>query len=113
MDAFLAAARGGDFEALVAVLDPDVVSRSGGSAVEALTVVRWAANMARRAIMFAPYARSVRFALLDGSPAVIAAHEGEGLSVMRFTTERGKAVELFVISHPAGRAGRDLVLLDE
>ncbi|WP_328867684.1 sigma factor [Streptomyces sp. NBC_00304] len=113
VDAFLAAARGGDFEALVAVLDPDVVSRSGGSAVEAPTVVRGAANVARRAIMFAPYARSVRFALLDGAPAVIAAREGEGFSVMRFTIERGKVVELFVITDPAGLAGRDLVLLDE
>ncbi|MFJ1928980.1 MULTISPECIES: sigma-70 family RNA polymerase sigma factor [unclassified Streptomyces] len=112
VDAFLAAAGGGDFEALVAVLDPDVVSRSSGGAAEAPAVVRGAANVARRAIMFAPYARSVRFALLDGAPAVIAAREGEAFSVMRFTIERGKVVELFVITDPAGLAGRDLVLLD-
>ncbi|MFG2601086.1 sigma-70 family RNA polymerase sigma factor [Streptomyces sp. NPDC048462] len=113
VDAFLAAARGGDFEALVAVLDPDVVSRSAGGPAETPVVVRGAENVARRAIMFAPYARSVRFALLDGAPAVLAAREGAGFSLMRFTVERGKVVELFVISDPAGLTGHDLVLLDE
>lgn len=113
VDAFLAAARGGDFEALVAVLDPDVVSRSAGGPAETPVVVRGAENVARRAIMFAPYARSVRFALLDGALAVLAAREGAGFSLMRFTIERGKVVELFVISDPAGLTGHDLVLLDE
>lgn len=112
VDAFLAAARGGDFDALVAVLDPEVVARSEGAA-GAASLVRGAANVARQAIMFAPFGRSARFALLDGAPAVVSEVEGQRFSVMRFTIERGKVVELFVINDPAQPPGLDLVLLGD
>ncbi|TXS47445.1 sigma-70 family RNA polymerase sigma factor [Streptomyces sp. OR43] len=112
VDAFLAAARSGDFDALVAVLDPDVVVRSEG-ADGAASHVRGAANVARQAIMFAPYGRSARFALLDGAPAVVSEVEGRRFSVMRFTIERGKVVELFVINDPAQLPGLDLVLIGD
>ncbi|MFF1923006.1 sigma-70 family RNA polymerase sigma factor [Streptomyces sp. NPDC058221] len=113
VDAFLAAARSGDFDALVAVLDPDVVVRSDGSATEAPTLVRGAANVARRAIMFAPFSRSARFALVDGAPAVVAERDGQHFSVMTFTIERGRVVELFVIDDPARLPGLDLTLLND
>lgn len=109
VDAFLSAARSGDFDALVAVLDPDVVARSE----DAASLVRGAANVARQALMFAPFARSARFALVDGAPAVVSTGEGRNFSVMRFTIERGKVVELFVINDPAQLPGLDLVLLDD
>ncbi|MFI6860368.1 sigma-70 family RNA polymerase sigma factor [Streptomyces sp. NPDC050421] len=112
VDAFLAAARGGDFDALVAVLDPDVVARSEGAA-GAPSLVRGAAHVARQAIMFAPFGRSARFALLDGAPAVVSEVDGQRFSVMRFTIERGKVVELFVINDPAQLPGLDLVLLGD
>lgn len=112
VDAFLAAARDGDFDALVAVLDPDVVVRSEDAA-GITSSVRGAANVARRAIMFAPFARSARFALADGAPAVISTLEDRRFSVMRFTIEHGKVTELFVISDPARLPGLDLTLLDD
>ncbi|WNI25792.1 sigma-70 family RNA polymerase sigma factor [Streptomyces sp. ITFR-16] len=111
VDAFLAAARNGDFDALVAVLDPDVVVRTEDAAGVS-SAVRGAANVARQAIMFAPFARSARFALADGAPAVISALEGRRFSVMRFTIEDGKVSELFVIRDPALLPGLDLTLLD-
>ncbi|MEU1472452.1 sigma-70 family RNA polymerase sigma factor [Streptomyces sp. NPDC005761] len=112
VDAFLAAARSGDFDALVAVLDPEVVARSEGVA-GAASLVRGAANVARQAIMFAPFGRSARPAVLDGAPAVVSEVEGQRFSVMRFTIERGKVVELFVINDPARLPGLDLTLLSD
>lgn len=115
VDAFLAAARGGDFDALVAVLDPDVVARSegGAGAAGAPTVLRGAASVARQAIMFAPFARSSQPALVDGAPAVISVREGQRFSVMRFTIERGRVVELYVIDDPARLPELDLVVLND
>ncbi|WP_328889985.1 sigma-70 family RNA polymerase sigma factor [Streptomyces sp. NBC_00316] len=112
VDAFLAAARGGDFDALVAVLDPDVVARSDGGA-GAPTVVRGAVSVARQAIMFAPFARSAQPALVDGAPAVISITEGQRFSVMRFTIERSRVVELYVINDPARLPELDLVVLND
>ncbi|MDF6041357.1 sigma-70 family RNA polymerase sigma factor [Streptomyces sp. JH14] len=115
VDAFLAAARGGDFDALVAVLDPDVVARSDGGAggAGAPTMVRGAASVARQAIMFAPFARSSQPALVDGAPAVISVREGQRFSVMRFTIERSRVVELYVIDDPARLPELDLVVLND
>ncbi|MFB6717593.1 MULTISPECIES: sigma-70 family RNA polymerase sigma factor [unclassified Streptomyces] len=115
VDAFLAAARGGDFEALVAVLDPDVVLRSdiGAGGVGAPALVRGAEAVARQAIMFAPFARSSQSALVDGAPAVISTREDRRFSVMVFTIARGKVVEMSAISDPAHLPGLDLVVLDD
>ncbi|MFE5107552.1 sigma-70 family RNA polymerase sigma factor [Streptomyces sp. NPDC056663] len=115
VDAFLAAARGGDFEALVAVLDPDVVARSDGGAggVGAPSVVRGAASVARQAIMFAPFAQSARMALVDGAPAVISIRDGQRFSVMRFTIERDRVVELYVVNDPARLPELDLTVLGD
>ncbi|MFB7916932.1 sigma-70 family RNA polymerase sigma factor [Streptomyces sp. NPDC056061] len=108
VDAFLAAARGGDFAALLAVLDPDVVLRPDADAP-----VRGAAAVARRATMFAPFARSSRHALVDGAPAVIATTGDGGFSVMTFTVVRGRIVEMSVVGDPSGLPGLDLTVLDD
>ncbi|MFD4229873.1 sigma-70 family RNA polymerase sigma factor [Streptomyces sp. NPDC058545] len=114
VDAFLAAARGGDFEALVAVLDPDVVARSdGGAGVGAPSVVRGATSVARQAIMFAPFAQSSRMALVDGAPAVISIRDGQRFSVMRFTIERDRVVELHVVNDPARLPELELTVLGD
>ncbi|WP_330238075.1 sigma-70 family RNA polymerase sigma factor [Streptomyces sp. NBC_00525] len=110
VEAFLTAARGGDFEALLTVLDPDVVVRSGDSGVP--VPVAGAAQVARQAIMFARLATEGRPALLDGRPAVVSAAPGVPFSVMRFTVENGRIVEMYAISDPARLPGLDLVLLD-
>ncbi|MFJ9681500.1 sigma-70 family RNA polymerase sigma factor [Streptomyces sp. NPDC101194] len=115
VDAFLAAARGGDFEALVAVLAPDVVVRSdsGAGGVGAPSLVRGAEAVARQAIMFAPFARSSQPALVDGVPAVISTREDRRFSVMVFTIARGKVAEMSVINDPARLPGLDLVVLKD
>ncbi|MFD4944881.1 sigma-70 family RNA polymerase sigma factor [Streptomyces sp. NPDC058239] len=115
VDAFLAAARGGDFEALVAVLDPDVVVRSdiGAGGVGAPSLVRGAAFVARQAMMFAPFAQSSQPALVDGNPAVISTREGRRFSVMIFTIARGKVVEMSVINDPARLPDLDLTVLND
>ncbi|MFE7107099.1 sigma-70 family RNA polymerase sigma factor [Streptomyces sp. NPDC057575] len=115
VNAFLAAARDGEFEALLAVLDPDVVVRSdiGARTAGAAGLVRGAAAVARQAMMFAPFARSSQRALVDGEPAVIAAREGHRFSVMIFTVARGRIVEMSVITDPARLPGLDLTVLPE
>ncbi|MFE2093621.1 sigma-70 family RNA polymerase sigma factor [Streptomyces sp. NPDC059460] len=112
VEAFLAAARGGDFDALVAVLDPEVVARSDGGA-GAPSLVRGAASVARQAMMFAPFARSSQMALVDGALAVISTREGHRFSVMRFTIERGRVTELYVINDPARLPELDLTVLND
>ncbi|MGW1192413.1 sigma-70 family RNA polymerase sigma factor [Streptomyces sp. NPDC002559] len=109
VDAFLAAARDGDFDALVAVLDPDVVVRS---VTGTPSLVRGAEAVARRAMMFAPFARSSQPALVGDRPAVLSALDGGKFSVLVFTIERGRVVEMLAIDDPAGLPGLDLVVLD-
>ncbi|MEV0494887.1 sigma-70 family RNA polymerase sigma factor [Streptomyces atratus] len=115
VEAFLAAARGGDFDALVAVLDPDVVAGSDGGAggAGAPSLVRGAASVARQAMMFAPFVRSSQMALVDGALAVISTSEGQRFSVMRFTIERGRVTELYVINDPARLPELDLTVLND
>jgi RNA polymerase sigma-70 factor (ECF subfamily) len=115
VNAFLAAARDGEFEALLAVLDPDVVVRSdvGAGGAGAPGLVRGAAAVARQAMMFAPFARSSRRALVDGQPAVIATGEAHGFSVMIFTVARDRIVEMSVIRDPSHLPDLDLAVLND
>lgn len=85
VDAFLAAARGGDFDALVAVLDPGIVARSDGGALRPGLIRRGAAAVASQAITFARFAEAALPALVNGAPGVVAVAEGRALSVMAFT----------------------------
>lgn len=87
-----------------------MVVRSGDSGVP--VPVAGAAQVARQAIMFARLATEGRPALLDGRPAVVSAAPGVPFSVMRFTVENGRIVEMYAISDPARLPGLDLVLLD-
>jgi RNA polymerase sigma-70 factor (ECF subfamily) len=101
--AFLAAAREGDFEGLVAVLDPDVVLRAdvGGVAPGASRVIRGAPAVADQALAFARrYGRSARPALVNGAAGVVAASERRLMSVLGFTVTRGKIVEIDILADP-------------
>jgi RNA polymerase sigma factor (sigma-70 family) len=112
VDAFLAAARGGDFDALVAVLDPDVVLRSDRGAVPAgaSREVRGAPAVARRAAK--ERARAARPALVNGAVGVVVAPRGRLLMVLGFTIRGGKIVEIDAIADPARLRKLDLAVLD-
>lgn len=107
VDAFFAAARGGDFDALVAVLDPDVVLRIDGGATRqaASMVVRGAAAVARQARRglrsgLARPAVSLRPALVNGTAGVIVIEDGQAPNVMSFAVVEGKIVGIDALADP-------------
>src|SRR6266508_4268301 len=102
VDAFFAAARDGDFDALVAVLDPDVVLRSDGGAARprASVVIRGAAAVARQALTFARLSPFVRPALVNGGAGVVVAPRGRPYSVMGFTVRGGRIVAIEAVADP-------------
>src|SRR5437763_7121542 len=103
VDAFLAAARAGDFAALLGVLDPDVVVRTEHAQV------RGAPAVAERAMK--ERARAARAALVNGAVGVIVAPQGRLLMVLRFTIGRGRIVAIDVVSDPARLRRLDLAVL--
>ena len=108
--AFLAAARGGDLGALVALLDPDVVLRSDSAAVRigATQEVRGAAEVAGT---FAGRARVARLALVNGTPGAVWAQHGEPRVVFTFTISRGRIAAIDLLADPGHIRGLDLVIL--
>jgi RNA polymerase sigma factor (sigma-70 family) len=115
VDAFFAAARRGDFDALVAVLDPDVMLRAdrGAMAVSRPRVVRGAPAVARQALTFARLTLFVRPALVNGTAGVVVASGGRPFSVMGFTVRGGQIIEIDVLADPARLHQLDLALLDD
>jgi RNA polymerase sigma factor (sigma-70 family) len=113
VDAFLAAARDGDFGALVAVLDPEVVLRDDRAAViaGARTEVRGAQEVARRALK--GRARAARPALVDGAVGIVVSPRGGLLMVLDFTVRRGKIVEIDAIADPERLRQLELTVLDD
>jgi hypothetical protein len=112
--AFFAAARGGDFDALVAVLHPDVVLRSDGGAgrPEATAEVHGAENVARRAMMFAGLSPYVRPALVNGVAGVVVAPRGVPFSVIAFTVAGGRIVAIDALADPERLSELDLTVLE-
>src|SRR5436190_1551830 len=107
VDAFFLAARGGDFDALVAVLDPDVVVRldAGARRPAASMVINGAAAVARQALrgltsILASSAVHLRPALVNGAPGVVVTLGGRPMTVMGFTVAEGKIVEINAIADP-------------
>jgi RNA polymerase sigma-70 factor (ECF subfamily) len=102
VDAFFAAARGGEFDALVAVLDPDVVLRSDGGVARpsVSVVVRGAETVASRALMFTQLSPFVRPAVVNGVAGVVVAPGGRPVSIMAFTVRGGRIVEIDSIGDP-------------
>ena len=105
VDAFFRAARGGDFDALVSLLHPDVVLRSdfGARRPAASVVTRGAAAVARQARAI-PGA-VIRPALVNGAAGVVITVGGRPFAVMGFTVVDGKIVEIDAIADPE-RVGR-------
>jgi RNA polymerase sigma-70 factor (ECF subfamily) len=114
VDAFLAAARGGDFDALLAVLDPDVVLRvdRGAALPGASREVRGARAVAEQARTFARFAPG-RPALVNGAAGVVVAPRGRPLAVAGFTVAHGKIVEIDLLADPARLRELDLTVLDD
>ena len=107
VDAFLAAAQNGDFEALVAVLDPDIVLRADGGAVKGMSrLVRGAQAVVAQAAAFSKIALSNQIVLVNGNIGVVARlPDGRLLSVIGFTIAGGKVVEMDILADP-DRLGR-------
>jgi RNA polymerase sigma factor (sigma-70 family) len=114
VDAFFAAARKGDFDALVAVLDPDVVLRAdGGTARGRPTVVlHGARDVASQAVLATRFARFVRPALINGTAGAVVLVAGRPFSVMGFTVTDRKIVAIDVLYDPDRLADLDLAGLD-
>ncbi len=107
--AFLAASRAGDFEALVAVLDPDIVLRvDGGVRNAALSkLVRGAATVAAQALTFSRFSPLARPALVNGAPGLVTASP-EWQAVMGMTIRAGRIVEIDILVDPERLARLDL-----
>jgi RNA polymerase sigma-70 factor (ECF subfamily) len=114
--AFFAAARDGDFAALLALLDPDVVVRADGGAAPlgASRVVRGAAAVAEQVLTTGGFSRLARLAqpaLVNGAAGIVAAAGGQPTAVIAFTITRGKIAEIDILSDPARLRQFDLTAL--
>ena len=113
VDAFRAAAEDGDFQRLVAVLDPEVVLRVGGDATAGASIeVRGAEQVARRAQTFSRLDLQRRPALVNGAPGVVCMLEGKLFSVMAFTVRGGKIAEIDILRDAERLSHVDLTALD-
>ena len=102
VDAFFRAARGGDFDTLVTLLDPDVVLRSdyGGRRPGADKITRGAAAVAGQALLGALPAAELHPALVNGAAGVVITVRGRPFAVMGFTVADGKIIEIDAIADP-------------
>ncbi|GGO97827.1 sigma-70 family RNA polymerase sigma factor [Wenjunlia tyrosinilytica] len=117
VDAFLAASRAGDFDALLALLDPEVVLRADtgtgpAGLAGASQLIRGARAVAEQALAFARFAQFARPALVNGAMGLVNAPEGVPFSVMGCTVTGGRIVELNVLADPARLRRLDLGGLD-
>jgi RNA polymerase sigma factor (sigma-70 family) len=109
VDAFLAASREGDFTALLAALDPDVVLRADGAAVKsgASALVRGAGAVAEQ---FSGRARAAKAASIDGAPGAVWSMGGQPRVVFTFTIEADRIVAISLLADPETLAGLDLAM---
>ncbi|MEU5539392.1 RNA polymerase sigma factor SigJ [Streptomyces sp. NPDC020362] len=116
VDAFLAASRGGDFEALLALLHPDVELRADAGALvrgaAASKAVRGARAVAEQAATFSRLAGFARLALVNGSVGVVTAPEGQPVSVTAFTVADGRITGMYLLADPDRLAGLALPPLE-
>ena len=115
VDAFFAAARAGDFEGLVALLDPDVVARSDGGRrrPELSAVTSGAAAVAGQALTYANPAADLRPALVNGAAGVVVTIGRRPQAIMGFTVVDGRIVAINALVDPDRIAGLDLAAFTE
>jgi RNA polymerase sigma-70 factor, ECF subfamily len=112
VDAFLAAARDGDFDALLAVLDGDVVLRVDAAAAGAPTTIRGAQAVAANARAFSANARFAAPALVDGAVGIVVAPKGNLALVLRFSVAGDKITEIDIDADPQRLRRFSLAVLD-
>ena len=114
VDAFLAAAREGDFEGLIAVLDPRVVLRADAGALAAIPSreVHGAEAVARGAMGFARMGLRFKPALINGAVGIVSTRDGEPFSVGGLTVRGGRIVEIDILADPERLRRLDLTVLD-
>jgi len=107
VEAWLAAARGGDFTGLVALLHPDAVLRvdTGGAGSK---LVRGAAEVAGQASAYRAAGLRARFAVVNGGPGIVSTIDGRVTAVLAFTVADGLIVEVDILADPARLAGLDI-----
>jgi RNA polymerase sigma-70 factor, ECF subfamily len=112
VEAFLAATRDGDFERLVAVLDPDVVLRADFGAGRSREV-RGAAAVVGQAVAYSQLAVVIKPALINGAVGVVTTRDGQPFSVGAFTVRHGRIVEMDWLADAARLRELDLTILDD
>ena len=113
IDAFLAAARDGDFDRLVAVLDPDVVLRQDFGPVGGSREIHGAAAVASQATSYAQIGLEIRPALINGVAGAVAFRDGQPFSIGALTVRNGKIVELDFLADPERLRQLDLTIFDD
>lgn len=111
VEAFMAASRGGDFDALVAVLDPDVVLRAERAG--RLTEIRGAAAVAGQALTFARFSYDSHPVLVNGAAGLVSTADGRPVSVMSFTITGGKIAAIDILADPDRLGDLDLTVLGD
>jgi RNA polymerase sigma-70 factor (ECF subfamily) len=114
VDAFIAAARKGDFEGLIAVLDPEIVLRADAGALPAgmSRILQGAEAVARGAMSFASLGLDVKPALVNGTAGAVSLRDGKPWSVAGFIVRGGRIVEMDILVDPERLARLDLTVLD-
>ena len=112
VDTFLAALRGGDFDGLLAVLDPDLLVRADMGAAPAPPEIRGAAVYAKQAVVFGRMAGDARPALVDGAVGIVWAPRGRLQRALRLTFANGKISEIEVIGNPARLEELELAVVE-
>ena len=114
VDAFLAASRGGDFEALLAVLDPDVTFRidAAAAAPAGPRLIRGAETVARSAMAYAMRGRFAQPALVNGNVGVVLAPRGRLFGVGIITVRDGRILEAELVADPERLRGLEIGVLD-
>lgn len=115
VEAFLSAAREGDFDALLQVLDPDVVLRAdvGAGRLGVSQVVRGARAVAEQAIMFRRFAGAGTLILVNGGIGVVNAPEGKPVSVAGLSIAGGRIIEMDILADPERVARLDFEFLED
>jgi RNA polymerase sigma factor (sigma-70 family) len=115
VDAFIRAAREGDFQALLEVLDPDVVLRADrGEIPGGSRLIRGASEVAQQAAMFATRTQYARPALVNGAAGIVVFDKGgRPVSVLGFIVARQRIVEIDILVDPSRLRQIDLSMLDE
>ena len=110
VEAFISALRAGDFQGLLAVLDPDLVVRADIAGT--LTETRGAAEWAKGAVTYGHLARLTQPALVDGAIGVVVAPGGRLVRAIRFTVVEGKITEIEIIGNPARLGELEVSVVD-